>query len=1051
MSRNRKLSAVSGHTSHHLIDIDLLDEPADRFEIEALLGEGTFGEVHRALDTNNNNKKVAIKIFDNLNETLEEIEEDFAVISTHWIHPNIPHFIGLFLKKGASRPQDQVWLVMELCDGGSISELVMGLKKKQLGPLREPEIAYILSEVHHALAYLHGHHRIHRDVKGTNILLTTEGDVKLIDYGVSCEIAHTMAKRHTAVGTPYWMAPEVIVCEQAYKYEYDARCDVWSLGIVAIELAEGEPPLSDVHPMRALFQIPRNPPPTLGEDKGWSQLFQDFVTECLVKNYEERPTMAELAEHPFITSVPPEPSYIKRGLMNKLQYSLHFNKADTTVRKGHIKVDRKKPKELVIKDDLALLDDLTVETIIDNLTSRYANDKFYTYIGEILLAINPYKQLNIYSNREMHKYRNSAKSDNAPHVFSMANHAYHAMIHEKKNQRFVITGESGSGKTMTSDYIMKMLVYLGRAPNRNIEEKILQINPVLEAFGNAKTPLNDNSSRFAKFVDLSYSKVGKVTGAKVSVYLLEHTRVTDYHSDNDKNFHIFNWMIQGLIKQGRLEEFKLEPDKTYKVIGDQENNADQDCHFDKLLEGFKVIGFRDSDMDQIFKIISAIVHLGELEFEKVDNAADNTDAGSKIIDSSKAATIAELLGVDVNDFILGMCTSNVAARGEVICRANSVQEAVSTCHSLSKGLYSRLFDYIVQCINKLLSYSLQVYGGCTTIGILDIFGFENMFSNSFEQLCINAASEQMHFYFNQFVFCWEREEYLAEGIPIRLDDEPAMQSRSCLDTLLAKPIGLFSILDEEIKFPSATKNSFLNKLESNLSESKAYEKDKTSDMFIIKHFAGPVTYDPNQFIEKNRNFLSPEVIGIMRDSSDNIVKYLFTCPLSATGRLSNAEESVSSQMQAHHHHSQTRSQQSMATFFKYALIDLLKSTLDGSPHFVRCFKPNNEKKPDMLNLEDLRKQMAYSGIIETVKARKNGYPVRLTFGEFLRRYCFLGFSFDERVVATRENCQLLLLRLKMDGYALGKTKVFLKYFHLEYLSKLYEKQIRKIIRVQVSL
>ena len=175
------------------------------------------------------------------------------------------------------------------------------MKKKKLGTLNEPEIAYILSEVHNALAYLHGHHRIHRDVKGTNILLTQEGDVKLVDYGVSCEIPHTMAKRHTAVGTPYWMAPEVIICEQqANRFEYDARCDVWSLGIVAIELADGEPPLADLHPMRALFQIPRNPPPTVKDETIWSQLFLDFITECLVKNYEERPSMAELAEHPLI-------------------------------------------------------------------------------------------------------------------------------------------------------------------------------------------------------------------------------------------------------------------------------------------------------------------------------------------------------------------------------------------------------------------------------------------------------------------------------------------------------------------------------------------------------------------------------------------------------------------------------------------------------------------------------------------------------------------------------------------------------------------------------
>ena len=343
---------------------------------------------------------------------------------------------------------------------------------------------------------------------------------------------------------------------------------------------------------------------------------------------------------------------------------------------------------------------------------------------------------------------------------------------------------------------------------------------------------------------------------------------------------------------------------------------------------------------------------------------------------------------------------------------------------------------------------VKVYGGTTTVGILDIFGFEKLPKNSFEQLCINTASEQMHYYFNQFVFCWEREEYLAENIPVALNDDPVMKSRACLDTLLAKPIGIFAIMDEEIKFPSATKASLLAKLESNLEKSAVFKKEKTEDKFVIKHFAGKVSYDPEQFIEKNRNFLSPQVIANMRDSSDSTIRFLFTCPLSSTGRLSSGEGHTTDLPTPSNQHSQSRAQQSIATFFRYSLIDLLKSTLDGAPHFVRCFKPNSNKKPGHIDMGELTKQLEYSGILETVKARKTGYPIRLTFGEFLRRYCFLGFSFDERVIATKENCQLLLLRLKMDGYALGRTKVFLKYYHLEYLSKLYERQIRKIIRVQ---
>lgn len=252
----RKMAAYIGLSQH--IKFSRLPSPGDRFELRDLIGEGTYGEVYSAVDRSTG-KRVAIKILESITDNLEEIEEEYLVLRDLSQHPNLPTFVGIFLKKGICFEDDQLWFAMELCTGGSVTDLVQGLRSRG-ARLTESQIAYILRETVQALIYLHENHCMHRDIKGHNILLTEDGYVKLVDFGVSSHLAATMARRNTSVGTPYWMAPEVIACEQQIDHSYDARCDVWSIGITAIELAEGDPPLSNIHPMRALFQIPRNPP-----------------------------------------------------------------------------------------------------------------------------------------------------------------------------------------------------------------------------------------------------------------------------------------------------------------------------------------------------------------------------------------------------------------------------------------------------------------------------------------------------------------------------------------------------------------------------------------------------------------------------------------------------------------------------------------------------------------------------------------------------------------------------------------------------------------------
>ncbi|KAL0100753.1 hypothetical protein PUN28_019257 [Cardiocondyla obscurior] len=1054
--------AYHGLSQH--VNFDAIPDPGERFQLEELIGEGTYGEVYAAYDKETGSK-VAIKILENVADNVEEIEEEYLVLRDLNRHPNIPLFHGLFLKRAKpGQEEDQLWFVMELCTGGSVTDLVQGLKKRG-SRLTDDQIAYILKETVEALIFLHSNHCMHRDVKGHNILLTEEARVKLVDFGVSSHLAATLARKNTSVGTPYWMAPEVIACEQQLDSSYDSRCDVWSIGITAIELAEGDPPLSELHPMRALFQIPRNPPPSLKNPDVHTTDLTDFIAECLVKDLEHRPFASELREHPLLTKVEPIAEKIRERLREEIcrqraEGRVH-RQPEVTTKHGKLKTDRKTRPEKMYMDDLAALDMLSEEAIVDQLQHRYEQTQIYTYIGDILVAVNPFTNLGLYTGIEQKRYKGQARSDNPPHIFAVADAAYQALLHQRQNQAIVISGESGAGKTESANLLLKQLVYLSKAPNRNLEERILQINPIMEAFGNATTGINANSSRFGKYLDLTMTKGGKVTGARISVYLLEQSRVIA-QAEGERNFHIFYYMYDGLETDNRLSEYYLDRTlrKYHRYLTHYSHTSQ--THIDKFQQlkmGFKVLGFQDSDVDTVYRVLAAILHLGDIEFAEVATQ-DNTDNKSRVVDAVPLHRVSKLLGVEQNDLVEALTSNSVMTRGETITRNNTVAEARAARDAMAKGLYGRLFDWMVNQINCLLCFSRSPNYEPLAIGLLDIFGFENFPRNSFEQLCINIANEQIQYYFNQHIFTWEQQEYMAEGIPVDLVE--FSDNRPVLDMLLSKPMGLLALLDEESRFPRATNRTLIEKFHNNI-KSKFYVRPKSDAVcFAIHHFAGRVVYQAEGFLEKNRNFLPPEVIELVRQSQYDMVRFLFQCPITKTGNLYSAlQENDSRKSQSNQNTkeryssrglaSQSRAQQTVATYFRYSLMDLLQKMVSGSPQFVRCIKPNDSRSPRFFDKDKVVKQLRYTGVLETIRIRQNGFSHRIPFNEFLKRYCFLAFGYDERVIASRDNCRLLLLRLKMDGWALGKSKVFLKYYHVEFLSKLYEEQLRKIIMVQACV
>ncbi|KAK6642740.1 hypothetical protein RUM43_004242 [Polyplax serrata] len=1052
--------AYQGLSRH--INLEATPSPGDRFTLMELIGEGTYGEVFSARD-NDTNRMVAIKIMENLAENIEEIQEEFLVFRDLSLHPNIPAFYGVYLKRGSSPESDQVWFVMELCSGGSITDLVQSLKERGLH-LTEDHLAYVLRETVEALVYLHANHCMHRDIKGHNILLTESGRVKLVDFGVASHLSATLGKRNTSVGTPYWMAPEVIACEQQMEAWYDARCDVWSLGITAIELAEGDPPLCELHPMRALFQIPRNPPPTLSRPEDWSAEFNDFLSECLVKDLEQRPFAKELLSHPFLKRgqlVAERVRYkLQEEIRNQRNEKRKLSHPEMTMRHGKLKPDRKTRPQKMYVDDLASLDQLTEDLIVEQLKSRYEENQIYTYIGDILIAVNPFTCLKLYTEFEQVSYKGGSRLNNPPHIFAVAGAAYRNLLHERTSQAIVISGESGAGKTESANLLLKQLVFLAKAPNKSLEERILQVNQIMEAFGNARTGINANSSRFGKFLDLNLTRSGKITGANVSLYLLEQSRVVQ-QPEGERNFHVFYYLYDGLESEKRMHEFFLSTELRRCHSYLTEDSADpyhKKSNIEKFLQlksAFALIGFTKEEINNVYRILAGILHLGDVVF--VETASDdNTDNKSRVLDMLPLRKVSKLLGLDPDKLLEALTMSSVVTKGETITRNNSMLESGVARDATAKGLYGRLFDWLVNQINCLLCP--QTDAEPLSIGLLDIFGFENFPRNSFEQLCINIANEQIQFYFNQYVFMWEQQEYMAEGIPVNLVE--FSNNRPVLDMLLSRPMGLLSLLDEESRFPRSNDSSLIDKFHANI-KSKYYIRPKSNALcFGVQHYAGKVVYRADGFLEKNRNFLPPGIVQILRSSGLDTVRFLFQCPITKTGNLySLAQDSTVFQTppgslekcDSQGLSSQSRTQQTMATYFRHSLKDLLQKVVSGTPQFVRCIKPNDSRSSHYFDTAKVIRQLRYTGILETIRIRQNGFSQRIPFAEFLSRYSFLAFGWNERVAPTRDNCRLFLLRLKMDGWALGKTKVFLKYYHTEYLSKLYETQIRKIILVQACV
>ncbi|ELU10798.1 hypothetical protein CAPTEDRAFT_115466 [Capitella teleta] len=712
--------------------------------------------------------------------------------------------------------------------------------------------------------------------------------------------------------------------------------------------------------------------------------------------------------------------------------------------------------------DLAQLPTLDAKTLLDHIKARYHNHMIYTYIGDILIALNPFVHLNIYGPDIGARYNNLRfKSDMPPHLYAVSDSAYQNLCRTGNNQCCVISGESGAGKTESTKIVVQHITQLCKHESSALHAKIVQVNPLLEAFGNAKTAINDNSSRFGKYIEIKFNTEGGLLGGKISEYLLEKSRVVG-RGKGERNFHIFYYMFAGLSPE-QLKHNLLDKPEYHRNVGTTSgyheerwvSTSGKTKHGSHKHILFVLSCFQD--IQGILAILAAILHITDLEFEY-----DQDSDGVYIKDESIMELAADMLGLPAEELAESLISNVTDVRGEKMISLKNIASANDGRDALAKALYARLFGWIVRQINSLLK-GLEMPGNC--IGILDLAGFENFEVNGFEQLCINAANEQLQFYFNQNVFAWELEEYKREGIKAK--DVKFTDNRSLLDLFLKTPLGFFSLLDEESRFPQASDRTLLEKLNKNLNSSKEFScssKSSQNQSFTINHYAGQVVYHTPGFLEKNRDHLSQNLFEVMQNSESQFVADLFSSPISGTGALENklvlsfdviAFKILPLSVLRDQREVGSNSKLSTLTYYtvilfpiQNSLTELMAKLLDAEPHFIRCIKPNNMKCADLFQPELVSKQLQYTGVLETIKIRRQGFATRIPFEAFMERYKLISYGLTESVLPTAKNCTNSLKRLPSKDWEVGKNKVFLKYWHAEMLNDLIREQMVRIVHCQ---
>ncbi|OXU26252.1 hypothetical protein TSAR_006991 [Trichomalopsis sarcophagae] len=668
-------------------------------------------------------------------------------------------------------------------------------------------------------------------------------------------------------------------------------------------------------------------------------------------------------------------------------------------------------------DDMIHLDDLQEHTILRNLHIRYRKQIIYTYIADMLVAVNPYQVLNIYSMNEVTTYSERKSESLPPHIFATSDKCFRTMINTRQNQCILISGESGAGKTESTKLILQYLTTISAGGHSWIKQQILEANPILEAFGNAKTQKNDNSSRFGKYINIHFNKNGEIEGARIDYYLLEKSRVV-MQSKIERNYHIFYAILAGL---SNAEKSKLylgnASDYNYLHGISTCNNRNNAKTFADVKAAAQVLHYDEEAFSNVIRLLAMILHLGNVKYKAT--TIEHTDA-TEIHDQVSLKRLSEFLGVDEKTINIVLTKRSLLVNEELVISNLSKAQAFEVRDSFAKIVYNKIFERIVGDINKTIqNLKLRVKN---EIGILDNSGFENFDVNSFEQLCINYANEHLQQFFVQHIFKIEQENYIAEGISwniINFDD-----NQEVIDLIGLKPLNIMSLIDEESIFPKGSDTSLLSKISLIHGTNNCFKKPKSSliNEFGINHFAGNVQYHVTGFLDKNRDMFSIDFKQLIAASANKFLKSLF------------------SEKELQIKNDNNRRSTTLTMKFKESLELLLNTLQKCNPFFIRCIKPNDSQSSKVFDRILCIRQLRYAGLMDTAKIRRAGYPCRYEYAEFAQHFRALIQKIDTSHVSSYKNVTSQIcdkvLKESQSNYQLGCTKVFLK----EYQNKLLEEK-----------
>uniref|UniRef100_A0A8C1E842 Myosin, heavy chain 14, non-muscle n=1 Tax=Cyprinus carpio carpio TaxID=630221 RepID=A0A8C1E842_CYPCA len=705
-------------------------------------------------------------------------------------------------------------------------------------------------------------------------------------------------------------------------------------------------------------------------------------------------------------------------------------------------LQRMNPPRFSKVEDMADLTCLNEASVLNNLRERYYSGLIYTYSGLFCVVINPYKNLPIYTESIIEMYRGKKRHEMPPHIYAISEAAYRSMLQDREDQAILCTGESGAGKTENTKKVIQYLAHvasshksgtLGRpkdsALQGELERQLLQANPILEAFGNAKTVKNDNSSRFGKFIRINFDVAGYIVGANIETYLLEKSRAIR-QAKEERTFHIFYQLLSGASEAMRKELLLGSADQYRFLCGGSlpvQGQSDSE-NFTQTMDSVTIMGFTQEESTSMLKVISAVLQFGNITFHK----EKNTDQAS-MPDDTAAQKLCHLLGISVLEFSRAILTPRIKVGREYVQKAQTKQQADFAVEALAKATYERLFRWLVHRINRALDRRQRQ--GASFIGILDIAGFEIFQLNSFEQLCINYTNEKLQQLFNHTMFVLEQEEYQREGIEWNFIDF-GLDLQPCIDLIErpAHPPGVLALLDEECWFPRATDRSFVDKLSAEQGSHSKFMRPrqlKEEADFSIKHYAGKVDYKADEWLIKNMDPLNDNVASLLHQSSDPFISELWREVERIVGldQVSSGESSGPVNFGAAGLKTKKGMFRTVGQLYKESLAKLMATLRNTNPNFLRCIIPNHEKRAGKLSPHLVLDQLRCNGVLEGIRICRQGFPNRIPFQEFRQRYEILTPNAIPRTFMDgKQACELMISALELDKnlFRVGQSKVFFR-------------------------